>query len=647
MADVDLKGLSDQELLQLAQPKAAPTPAGDLSKMSDEDLLKASGHPPPQPSVGMDMLKAGAAGIGRGAAQLAGLPGTLSDLFDAGMTAAGKKIGIIPESWKAPNASALSGDALQRDLSAVTGGASDYRGQTTPGRYAGTVGEFVPGAMIGPGSFGTKLLTGAIGPGIGSEFAGHLTENFDSPWVEPAARMAGAILGGIGANTLENTVRGIISPGGGADPVRLAEAARLRGQGIPVTAGQATGRQSIMNAEADTALGQSIAGAAPDSAQAKAFTSAAMKHIGAADDLATPAAMAAAKSDIVNRMQQSLAGVDVPPNMPLSLKVADAADFYRQMTPAGDRIPLIRNIMAEINDAARNGQSLSGPQLAAWRSNLGELLYHPNTGVSGTAYMLRDALDEAIENSMRAMGQADRIEIWREARNQYRNYLAMQDALKVTKASGIEGIVTPKDLMAALAKQDKSGIVTGGRGEIADLARSGMSMLQPLPRTVSHNLVDSAVRRVGPLAAMGAAGFGALQGAQWLGMGPLATGVTTGLAIAKPLVEAGKDAVRSMAMSPLAQRYLENQLVNSSNGLSGLAAGSRGALYSIPSELAQEDRAGRKSGGRVGINHDKLADQLVGAAERAKKGISRQTEPLLNMPDDHIAHALEVANRSI
>jgi len=64
-------------------------------------------------------------------------------------------------------------------------------------------------------------------------------------------------------------------------------------------------------------------------------------------------------------------------------------------------------------------------------------------------------------------------------------------------------------------------------------------------------------------------------------------------------------------------------------------------------EEPQDERIGRKAGGRVGVNHDKMAEQLVGAAERAKKGISKGTESLLDMPDDHIAQALEVANRSI
>ena len=60
----------------------------------------------------------------------------------------------------------------------------------------------------------------------------------------------------------------------------------------------------------------------------------------------------------------------------------------------------------------------------------------------------------------------------------------------------------------------------------------------------------------------------------------------------------------------------------------------------------EDDRQGRKSGGRVS-NHDAAADQLVRAAERARKGQSAQTQVLLNQSDDAVASALEIANRSI
>jgi hypothetical protein len=621
-----------------APKSTAIAPAGSISAPG-EKLAE------PPVSTGADMLGSFGAGVARGAAQLAGLPGTVSDLVDTGLTAAGKKIGIIPEDWKAPNKSMLSGDVIQGAASTLTGGATDYRGQTRAGRVAGTVGEFVPGALAAPGSLGTRLLTGAVAPGTASEIAGQMAEKSSSPWAEPAARVAGAILGGVAGNKIENMVRGAISPTGGADEAMLDTARRLREQGIPVTAGQATGNKTVLNAEADTAMGQMIAGATPDSAQAQAFTTATMRHLGSSAPLATPEAMLAAKNGIISRMTSALDGVDVVPNMPMALKVADAADFYRLNTPAAERIPIIRNIMSQINDAASTGAPISGAQLASWRSNLGEYLSHPNNGVSGTAHRLREAIDEAVENSMRAMGQPERIDQWRASLNQYRNYIAVRDALKVTRESGIANIVTPKDLMNALAKQSKDEIVTGRRGDIADLASSGMSMLRPLSKEGKHGLVDTVVRKAGPLATAAGAGFGALQGAQFLGLGPLMTAATTGAAVARPVYQAAKDAILSQAMRPSVQRYLENQMVNSTSGISGGSAAVRGLAAGLPS--VGVDRVERKSGGRVGVNHDALAEQLARAAEHAKKELGRSTEPLLSQSDEAVAHALEVANRSI
>jgi len=58
-------------------------------------------------------------------------------------------------------------------------------------------------------------------------------------------------------------------------------------------------------------------------------------------------------------------------------------------------------------------------------------------------------------------------------------------------------------------------------------------------------------------------------------------------------------------------------------------------------------RSGRKSGGRVGIDHTAEADNLIAAAEESRQKQSMATETLLNQPDDSIVKALDVANRSI
>jgi len=66
-----------------------------------------------------------------------------------------------------------------------------------------------------------------------------------------------------------------------------------------------------------------------------------------------------------------------------------------------------------------------------------------------------------------------------------------------------------------------------------------------------------------------------------------------------------------------------------------------------PRSSGQADggRVARASGGR--ILHEDAADKLIRAAEIAKKGIGKQTEAILEKPDEHVVQALAVANRHI
>lgn len=60
----------------------------------------------------------------------------------------------------------------------------------------------------------------------------------------------------------------------------------------------------------------------------------------------------------------------------------------------------------------------------------------------------------------------------------------------------------------------------------------------------------------------------------------------------------------------------------------------------------EKAREGRATGGRV-KNHQVEADRLIRLAEAHKKRINQSTEQILQTPDDHVAQALEVANRHI
>lgn len=152
-----------------------------------------------------DMLGAGLAGISRGVTGMADLPGMVTggigNLAFGGMERAGL---ISPEVAQAGRQSMdmmpMGGGSLMRDTAAtLSGGASEFRGDTTPGQYAGTVGEFVPGAMLGGGGTARNLAAYALAPGVASEAAGQATEGTA---VEPYARVLAALGASMGAGAL-------------------------------------------------------------------------------------------------------------------------------------------------------------------------------------------------------------------------------------------------------------------------------------------------------------------------------------------------------------------------------------------------------------------------------------------------------------
>lgn len=130
-----------------------------------------------------DVAYSAGSGLVRGAADLAGLPGTLGDAFNNGMS----YITGLPRLPQSP----VSGQTLRGVASAASGGATDYHPQTTPGKFSGTAAEFVPGALaFGGGTIANAVKYGVI-PGLTSEAAGQVTEG--TP-VEPYARFVGGLL---------------------------------------------------------------------------------------------------------------------------------------------------------------------------------------------------------------------------------------------------------------------------------------------------------------------------------------------------------------------------------------------------------------------------------------------------------------------
>lgn len=141
-------------------------------------------------STGADVAQSLPTGVIKGAIGLASVPGELARLLGQGADAAAERITgqPIPEAVKANKiATALGNENLTRQFESATG--KLYEPQTTAGKFARTIGEFIPGAG---GSLASQMRF-AVAPGIASEAAGQATQGTD---LEPIARAGAALVAG-------------------------------------------------------------------------------------------------------------------------------------------------------------------------------------------------------------------------------------------------------------------------------------------------------------------------------------------------------------------------------------------------------------------------------------------------------------------
>lgn len=161
--------------------------------------------------VASDLMGAGAAGVSRGVTGMADLPGMvtggLGNLALSGMERTGLISPGVAQGGRDAFAAMPMGDGslIADAASAVTNGGSEYRGQTLAGQYAGTVGEFLPGALAGGGGIASNLMRYGVVPGLASEAAGQWTAGTK---LEPWARMGAAISAPFAISGAENAIHG-------------------------------------------------------------------------------------------------------------------------------------------------------------------------------------------------------------------------------------------------------------------------------------------------------------------------------------------------------------------------------------------------------------------------------------------------------
>lgn len=250
------RDMSDTELLAAAKAAGGEAPievegpggvivefpAGTSRDVMTAAMRKKFGGPVQPESTWSDVAKSAGAGLVRGGAMLAGIPGALNDLADWTVRKGGDAIGLPAPAENAPkprfdfnppNAAAIAG-AIERN---VTG--ELHQPQTTAGKYAQSVAEFAPTALAGPGGVIGNVVRYGVLPGVASEAAGQLAEGTK---LEPYARVAGGFAGlGAGALTARpsTAVGAIREAAGNVDQATMGKALVLFDDaeriGVPLT----------------------------------------------------------------------------------------------------------------------------------------------------------------------------------------------------------------------------------------------------------------------------------------------------------------------------------------------------------------------------------------------------------------------------
>lgn len=420
--------------------------------------------------IASDMGKSLVAGVGRGTAGLVGLPGTLGDAFNSGMS----YLTGLPELPKSP----VSASGLQSGLSMLTGGASDYEAQTTPGEYAGTVGEFLPGAALG--GVGSAVRFGVL-PGIASEAAGQATEGSSlEPYARVAAALAAPAIPAIGAR--------MISPmAGSISPQRQDLIDTLMAEGVTPTAGQRTGSKALQIAESE--LGGATARNMADD-QARAFTEAAMARTGNRG-LATPENMTALNDRLGQGFQSISARNAIRSDPQFGNDIGKVLQEYERVLPTAQR-EIVTNMADDIIDvAATNGGSIPGEVYQATRSRLTKMAQAARNSDPQYAEALRglrNSLDDAMSRSVSPDDAAE----WARLRREYGNMKVLEKAAVGAGENAAEGLISPAKLRQA-ATTGRQGGYARGEGDLDALARAGQIMT---PLADSNTASRLAVRGV-------------------------------------------------------------------------------------------------------------------------------------------------------
>jgi len=515
-----------------------------------------------QPSTfdtAVDVAKGLGTGLAHGVGQIPAIPENVEGLMQWGArsaigAAAPALASVLPEGWtgtrEALNAipgaldtmMKLGAPSTERSISATGKRLTekivpDYLPKTTEGKYAKTIGEFIPATALMPGNLiGNAVRFGAI-PGAASEAGGQATQGTE---FEPWARVAGALAGGIAPALAGRSVTPLP-----VNSQRAAAVQTLKGEGVDsLSAGQVTGRKPLQYFESE--MGGRSAQNLTERGQEQ-FTQAAMKRGGSSANRATPDAIDQNFSRIGQQIEDVASRNQMVVDTTLWDKLQKVQQQYHTLTPDAMRSPFIEKVVNDIGQAGISNQgAVPGLVYQSLRSELGALERSSSGPMADAVKGVRRALDDAMERSISGKD----LDQLKTARKQYRNMLVLEKAATGAGADTAAGLISPAQLRNAARTQDPRGFARG-KSDFTDLTNAGVQIMTPMPNSGTASRLSAQNFGLGIGAGIGVGGaVGAALG------GPFGAAAGGLLGAMAPRV-----AARAVLSNPL-RGYLSNQMIS-------------------------------------------------------------------------------------
>lgn len=349
----------------------------------------------------------------------------------------------------------------------TTGDAVEMLGMMAPtSRLAqmGVTATRLPGAV---GKYGGLLLDGAA-MGAADAF-GHDED--------PAM---GAVSGGAfgaGGQLVGGLLGKVISPFKGS-PEREVAAKFLKKEGVDLTAGQRTGNKNLRFAE-----GEMGGSAATDfmEKQGEQFTAAALKRVGTKANRATPDVI----DDTFNRIGNDFEQLSSRNNLVADPQIAQ--DLTRVDVDYGSvvapflRAPVVENVIDDTLTLLQKQGFMDGRAYQKHTSSLRTLARKTKEPELKSALNeIVESLDDAMERSIAKFNAQD-LGAWGKTRKQYRNLMVVEQAATGAGENAATGLISPSALRNATVQKHTRRSYARGKGDFAELARSGEATMKALP----------------------------------------------------------------------------------------------------------------------------------------------------------------------